>query len=657
MPGPYSPAAPATAASWTRWAATLLAAGLVALLGSACGGGQQRARAYGSNQLVRRVKLHGVRRFSKGRLLDHLYVGETRRMPFSPDYPYDEALLAADRRRVEELYRAHGYADARVTDLQVAIDDKAQRVDVTLTVDEGPVTLLDAVTYRWQDEHVQDPATRAAVERLADLRAGQPYEIGRINDGVGTVRFELQRRGHPLARARAETTVDPASGRTTVEIFVAPGPFARIGAIRFEGLQAVPDATAQREVEFLLQQPYSPARTEQVRQTLKALRVFRWVAVMPADEVVDGHIEVVAKVSEAHPQSVKVGGQIAFEATRWQQQARANYSHTNLFGDLTRLDISTALGWAELPNPLAPDQHGPVVRFSPRLSRKGILERHLQWSLAPALSVDVQPGYQYWSPSNRVGVSRWFAGALRASLSHTVRYVDFFGLTPGLDGGATQLGRDFRDPFVLSYVELRQDLFFVDSIVEPHDGVIFDLSYALAGGVFAGDYDFHKLAGGARAYWRPLKRLQLAARAQLGFIQPYGADAGVPFSLKFYLGGANTVRGWGSRRLSPRLEECDEGGSCESVPIGGLTMVQANLELRWHLGWWLYLVGFADVGDVQAAERTIDPGDWSLTAGPGLRLDSPVGLFRLDTGFLVTERERHPDEPTWALYFGLGETF
>ena len=651
------PTGPRAVTRVRRALTALLLSSLVALSAAGCGGKAKQTRPYGSDLIVRSVKLRGVRRFSKSKVLRHLYVGETRRLPLSPDYSYDEALLAADRQRLEELYRAYGYAQARVTGLEVTTDLKSKRADVLFEVDEGPVTTLEAVTYVWQDEHLQDPAQRAAVQRLADLRAGQPYEVDRINDAVGTVRFELQRRGHPLAQARALLEEDEAGGRARVKLYVQAGPHARIGAVRFEGLQAIPEGILQRELEFLVGEPYSPARTEQVRRVLKALRVFRWVAVVPAERVEGGRIGLVAKVSEAHPQSIRVGGQVSFEATRWQEQVRANYSHTNLLGDLTRLDVSTLLGWAELPNPFAPDQHGPVVRFTPRLSRKGILERHLQWSLTPSVSTDVQPGYQYWSPSNRLGVSRWFGGALRASLSHTVRYVDFFGLTPGLDNGATQLGRDFRDPFVLSYVELRQDLFFVDSITSPRDGVVLDLTYALAGGAFLGDYDFHKLSGGVRAYSRPLKRLQIAARIRAGLIQPYGADAGVPFSLKYYLGGANTVRGWGSRRLSPRLQECDDGGSCESVPIGGLTMVQANLELRWHLGWWVYLVGFADLGDVQAAERTVTPGDWSLTTGPGLRLDSPVGLFRLDAGFLLPQRERYPDEPTWAIYFGLGETF
>jgi translocation and assembly module TamA len=63
------------------------------------------------------------------------------------------------------------------------------------------------------------------------------------------------------------------------------------------------------------------------------------------------------------------------------------------------------------------------------------------------------------------------------------------------------------------------------------------------------------------------------------------------------------------------------------------------------------------VGDVQADELTWVPDEWNYSAGPGLRYDSPVGLFRLDVGFRLNDPGVFTDEPTWAAYFGFGETF
>jgi outer membrane translocation and assembly module TamA len=298
-----------------------------------------------------------------------------------------------------------------------------------------------------------------------------------------------------------------------------------------------------------------------------------------------------------------------------------------------------------------------VLYFSPGLSKKGILEDYLLWSLTPSVEVNLQDGYQYYSPANRFGISRWFAGIFNMGITHNVRFVDFFNVSPTLKANSSILGRDYRDPFYVSYLEFKASAYFANSISEPTDGLILDAVYDLAGGFLAGDFDFHKFTASARAYWKPASRLQLAARVQTGMIIPYGTNPGAPINMKFYLGGACTVRGFGSRRLSPRLVECDADGKCTSIPIGGYTMIEANLELRLRLFGNLYLVGFSDGGDVQAAEKTYVMDQWNYTAGPGLRYQSPLGLIRLDVAFRLNDPGVFPKEPMWGIYFRLGEAF
>ena len=121
-----------------------------------------------------------------------------------------------------------------------------------------------------------------------------------------------------------------------------------------------------------------------------------------------------------------------------------------------------------------------------------------------------------------------------------------------------------------------------------------------------------------------------------------------------YLGGATSVRGWGSRRLSPRIEECSPEGDCKTIPVGGYAMVQGNFEARVEIIKKLSLVGFFDMGDVQA-ETTFDPSLWNYSAGPGLRAETPVGVARLDVGFRLNDPGIYTGEPVWGLYFGLGQ--
>jgi outer membrane protein assembly factor BamA len=630
----------------------------LALVGSGCGTSPEE-KIVGRQFLIDIVEMEGVTRFSERELLRHLHIGETLWVPFTPDYNFHRATLAVDALRIERLYKAHGYYRAQVNHLEFEVDEEEEEVRIVLRVEEGPPVKVEKVNFVWEAADDLTPGERLAVQELSGFATGDHFEIPVLNDAIGSMRLSLLQRGFPAANVISGTDVIEGALRADVTYTLRAGPRAKIGSIVIDGLHDVPAYMVEREVRFAVGQTYSPGIVAQVESAINGMRVFRWVAASPTASMTnDGTMELRIRVSEAEPQTLKLGTALQFEAARWEELLVGKYTHTNLFGHLTRLDLNVAAGYAELPDPFSPDAHGPVLKVVPAFTKKGLFEEYLVWTERPAFTLDIQEGYQYYSPSNRLGVARWFAGFIRGDVSHNLRLVDFYNRSPELAANKSVLGRDFRDPFTLSYLELQADFHFVDSINSPQNGAVFELAYDLAGGVLQGDYAFQKVDGAVRTYWRPFERLQLAARLQTGLILPYGETGGAPITFQYYLGGANTVRGWGSRKLSPRLEECtgEDGTDCKSIPVGGYTLIQGNLEARFLLGGGFWLVGFVDAGDVQDEANTYKVAEWNYSAGPGLRFDSPVGLFRLDAGFRLNDPGVY-QEPPWSLYFGLGEAF
>ncbi len=617
---------------------------------SACGTTQRTV--VGDGTQVERVQFEGIERFSASEITSYLYAGELGWLPDSRDQPFDEALMAADIQRIESLYAANGYHDARVDDIKVSKKDG--RSFVKIVIHEGEPTLVTAMNFVWPGP--VDAEVRKSVEAAAEFRVGEPFEIAKYNATLGALRFSLLSHGFPLADVSGEAKVDRNRHSASCTFNLVPGASARIGDVKFEGLVAVPEDLVRREVEFIFGQPYSPARVAQMEEAVKGLQVFRWVSAAPQTQVVDGSTIILIRVSEADPHSLRIGAELEVDTVRWQEQIRTGYTHTNVFGELTRLDLQTVFGWAQLPNPWNTDLQGPVVSVRPELTKKGLLERHLMWSLAPQFKLDLEEGYQFYSVGDRFGVSRWFKGIFRLGLNHTVDYVNFFNLSPELDVNSSLLGLDFRDPYLLSIIEAQAAAYFVDSITNPKNGVIVEASFGVAASQIGSDFDFHRTAFQLRGYWSPLDWFQVASRAKTGLLVPFGRHPSVPFNKRFYLGGANTVRGWGARRLSPRLEECTEESVCDSIPIGGYSMVQGNLELRFRVLKPLWLVAFADVADVQSDELTVKFDQWNYSAGPGVRVDTPLGLVRLDAGFRLNDTGVYPDERGWGIYLGLGET-
>lgn len=633
---------------------------LVAIAAIGCGGAPDARVVLGPEApKIDEIEFVGVERFSAGAIIGHLHIAPHSWLPTADDHRYDPALMAVDVRRIEDLYGAHGYHAARVAGVEV-LPDGDDSVDLRITVVEGQPTVVRSLRFEWATDSTLDPTARPEIERKAAVRVQAPFEVGQFNDTLGTLRLALEAWGYPLARVAGRADVFEDARRADVRVQIDPGPLARVGAIRIDGLVGVPEDLVRTELRFALGEVYSPQIVRSVEDVLKGMDVFRWVAVRPGSEVVDGLVDLRVRVAEADPQALRLGLQLGFDSARWDQQLLARYSHANLGGRLYRLDLDVLLGWAELPDPFSLDAHGPAVAVEPTFTKKGLLEDELLWALAPAYALDIRQGYTFQEPRNRLSVARWLGRRVRGELSHTVRYFDFLTTDAGFDPASSQLGAfDFRDPYLLSEGALRLDFYWLDNVHQPADGAAVTLEYTLAGGPLQGDYDFHKWTAEWRGYWRPFARLQTAARIGGGGIVPYGERPDAPVSRRFYLGGPTTVRGWGARRLSPRSScpaEVDPDTPCKPVPIGGFSMIQGNVELRLALFADISLVGFFDVGDVQAAENTWTVADWNYSAGPGLRYDSPVGLFRLDAGFRLNDPGVY-DEPPFALYFGLGETF
>ena len=111
--------------------------------------------------------------------------------------------------------------------------------------------------------------------------------------------------------------------------------------------------------------------------------------------------------------------------------------------------------------------------------------------------------------------------------------------------------------------------------------------------------------------------LASAARVGSSFVDP------LLFSERFFVGGADTVRGY----LDNGLGATDITG----LPAGGNAMLVLNQEFRRPLYKWIRGVVFVDAGNVFMTKRP-SFSDLQVGYGAGLRLNTPFSLFRLDVG-------------------------
>jgi outer membrane protein insertion porin family len=194
-----------------------------------------------------------------------------------------------------------------------------------------------------------------------------------------------------------------------------------------------------------------------------------------------------------------------------------------------------------------------------------------------------------------------------------------------------------------------------DNLLNAHRGYQIAFHTEQAGRIVPGTFNYFATAIDGRHYLPMGDRLVLATRMQVGGISADGnSDTNVPFSKKYFLGGATSVRGWGRYEISPL--------TASGLPIGGNSMFAASAELRAVLHGNFGGVAFLDAGNVWAGSWGVKLNDLRYAIGPGLRYQTPIGPVRFDFGYQLNPIpgllvNGQLQTRRWRMHFSIGQAF
>lgn len=151
----------------------------------------------------------------------------------------------------------------------------------------------------------------------------------------------------------------------------------------------------------------------------------------------------------------------------------------------------------------------------------------------------------------------------------------------------------------------------------------------------------------------PMGVTTFAARARLGHIFRKKFTAIMPPD-RFYLGGANSLRGYQTDKCPPLGNFVDEKGATQWVAQGGKSMFNINLELRVPVHKKLmHAVLFQDFGALEEDVHTLmEPKKPLAATGIGLRYRTPMGPLRFDIGWKWHKQFKEETSYAWFLTFG-----
>jgi outer membrane protein assembly complex protein YaeT len=598
------------------------------------------------------IRLVGVAAFDDDQVKAILATRESAKAPWSKPHPFDEEVLQEDLKRIAAFYVDRGYPNARVTSHKTEFNEKKDRVDIAIEIDEGPAVVLERVRFFGFD--VLPPGVFERLREAVARTVGRPRDQAQVREGRERAAQTLHDHGYPFAVVEALEAPGAAPHTADITFAADPGAPAVFGPVDVRGVLTVSADIVRRQLTFQPGETFRARLLLESQRRLYAMDLFTFVnvdapregALSPGAGDQPVALPVRVSVVEGKHRRIRLrGGYGSEELVR----GEIRWSHVNFFGGArtgsvegkwSALDRGVRLGFTE-----------PYF-FRPKYSFSASLQ---SWYTD-------EPAYRLETRGGRATVTRDAAtrdaaagDAATTTLSGTlINEYEWYEISnealldPTFRDELIALGLDPRTGFGEGRVAaLAADLqrSTVANLIDSRDGYVASLHLERAGLVLGGDFDYFEARGEGR-YYVTVARKAVAPG-------PPGQEA-VPFFKRYFLGGSTSMRGWGRFEVAPL--------SAAGFTIGGLSFLEATAEARLPIAGDVSGVLFVDAGNAWLKPWDIRLGDLRANLGAGVRYATPIGPLRLDYGYQLTPIpgllvDGVPEERRWRVHFSLGHAF
>jgi len=681
-----------------RLLAALLAFGLVG--GAAGFGGCSPILRLGDiepppgKRIVASVGYSGNKALADGDISEKIFHRPESLNPSDDKVFLNEYELGLDRKRIESLYAANGYFDARVSPAKVSLPNK-YIAQLEFGIEEGEPTKVLGLQLNSPAIQAARPSDNGITaetqywvkrnwKRLIPLKRGDVWTETAHRKSKELLTRALHDRGFAFAQVFGDVLVHKERHVASVTYHVIVGPLVRVGEVKVRGNKVAPTQRILTRVELKKGDIVTPTKLADAERRVLGMGAFAGVRITIEHEPLakklgkkpptyenlralawPSSVPLSVVVNETTFNEVQAGGGISADSSEVGIFARVGYTNRDFLGELgdETFRLRTFRFEAQPSVGIVLDEN--VVRAAPGV------ESTLQF-IQPAIiteytQLSARADYEY--STSELYDSHFLRGSV--SLSNTVIHeltirggfsAEYWHLglsdqcsncddlvSLGFDAlQGLELDPDKPD-IVLTSFNLGITLDLRDSIADPRNGF-----YAAASADFAVyQFEFIKLVGDIRGYYtfshRSRDYVTLAARLRLGAIWLLGDTTALPLPARFRGGGANDMRGYSLDQMGPflcqnstskALTAADEttgncGSSLQLFPLGGGMSAVASIEARFYLWESIALVAFFDVGQIWGERNDFNFSELDLAPGGGLRIYTPIGAIRLDVAGLL----------------------
>jgi outer membrane protein insertion porin family len=629
----------------------------------------------GAVHKVAKVEISGNRYFREDLLRSRMQVQPAGRL-FSHGR-FDQAILNNDVKALEDLYRANGFEQVKITgDATDNYKERANNLAVAIKVDEGPQTLVGAF-------HLEGNRTfsKAQLEPYLNTAEGQlfsEFNIAQDRDNMLNYYFN-----HGFPQATFEASAKPVPdkpNRMEVTFAIHEGERVFVDRVLLSGLHYTHPNVIERELQMSPGDPLSQIDMLKTQQRLYDLGIFSLVDT--AVQNPDGNEpqkNVLVRVEEAKRYTFNYGFGFEFQTgqpaigtnrplgnTGVSPRASLDITRLNFLGRDHTISFKTNVGELQ--------QRGLISYSAPR------------WFGSPNWRLSFTGFYD-----NTLDVTTFTSQRLEGSVQaeqiiNKTSLMDYRFTYRRVKASDIQISPS-EIPLLSLPVRVGEPEFIYirnkrDNDLESTKGSYNTVDAGVAAGYFGSEADFSRILVQNSTYHSfgknrpPDKKFVFARSVRIGVENAFGnthilqpgqicpnpiettcaSTIVIPLAERFLMGGGNSHRGFGLNQAGPR-------DPTTGFPLGGSALFLNNLELRFPPATLPFVqdnVSFAifeDAGNVFVDGRDMldnllrwrqkDPQVClqSATAsqcnysyishaiGIGVRYRTPIGPLRFDFGY------------------------
>ncbi len=598
---------------------------------------------------VRKIEFSGNKAFTDSDLRSQMdNTEESKWWKFWSSAEFDPKKFEEDKKSIINFYRKNGYRDAQILSDSLIYSNDKKDLAILINVYEGPQYYIRNIT--WEGNTVFPVKL---LDNRLDFKKGDVYDYEKFQQNLhgnkaqndvsalyldnGYLTFNLQ---------TTETKVDNDSMDVTIRL--SENNQYRIGRVKIAGNDKTKDKVIRRELFTIPGDYFNRGLLLRSVQQLANLKYFNVEKLYGADGIgtnlandstVNVTFNVEEKSSDYLNASVGYSGSFGFSGAIGVTLSNFALDHPFSLGGGQILSFNWQFGVSNIYRTFTLGFTEPWLFDTPTLVGFEVFDTRQQYYYDMSQTGgDVRVGRKLKWPDDYFYVQGMFR----------FQYNDILN-----GGGFYPIGKTRQ--FTLGTTISRKD---IDNPIFPSTGSNVQLDAQLSGGPFLpGDLDYYKLNLQTEWYNRLFNssRVALYTDFEMGYIHELNGFTKLninPFE-RYFMGGNGLVvstvslRGYDDRSIGPT--------------IGGDVYLKYTTELRVAVTMEpmpLYLLAFAEAGNVFLDIQHTDPFNLKRSAGVGARIMiNPIGLIGFDLGYGFDRKSVNGQNPAWLFHFQFGKGF